>query len=464
MPGLFQGLEIGKRALLSTQVVLQTIGHNVANVNTPGYSRQRVNINTTFPELSAHGPIGSGVQVRDVRHVRDLFLGAQLRRESKSLGQWSYKEKVMGQVEALFNEPHDNTLSDQMNEFWNGWSALATDNTGVSRKALITAAVQLTNGFHQLAGELQTLRDSIDRDMVNITAQVNSKSREVARLNKLIATQEAGGDRANDLRDARDLLVDQMSQYVDINTVEDKLGNLIVYVGAMTIVDGPDTLPIEAKSENVGGVLTHKLVWEGSNVELTNLNGQLKGLIDSRDEIIPRYLEELHTLASTIVREVNSIHRTGYGMNDTTGVDFFETSSTDAFNIRVNSDLLADSSLVAAAEAPDSPADNRLAVAMSELQDKKVFFSNSSTISDYYNSLVANLGVETNEAMSFTANYELLVNQVHNSKMAVEGVSIDEEMANMIKFQHAYDAAARVITTMDQALDTVINGMGIVGR
>ncbi|MDF1543640.1 MAG: flagellar hook-associated protein FlgK [bacterium] len=464
MPGLFQGLEIGKRALLSSQVVLQTIGHNVANVNTPGYSRQRVNINTTYPEMSAHGPIGSGVSVRDVRQVRDLFLGSQYRRENKSLGQWSYKEKVMGQVEALFNEPSDNTLSDQLNDFWNSWSALATDNTGASRKALITSAVQLTNGFHQLAGELQTLRDSIDRDMVNITESVNGKAREVARLNKMISMQEAGGDRANDLRDARDLLVDEMSEFVDINTVEDERGNMIVYVGAMTIVDGPDSLPIEARSENKSGVLTHKLVWEGSSVEITNLNGQLKGLVDARDEVIPRYLNELHTLSNTIAREVNAMHRTGYGVNDSTGVDFFETDNTDAFNISVNRDLLADSNLVAAAVASGSPADNRLAVAISELQDKKVFFGNSSTMSDYYNSMVSNLGVESNEAMSFSANYELLVNQVNNSKMAVEGVSIDEEMANMVKFQHAYDAAARVITTMDQALDTIISGMGVVGR
>ena len=464
MPGLFQGLEIGKRALLSTQVNLQTIGHNVANVNTPGYSRQRVTINTTMPEESIVGPIGSGVQARDVRHIRDLFLGNQYRRENKSLGQWSYKDKVMSQVEALFNEPHDNTLSDQLNEFWNSWSSLTTDNTGSSRKALVTSAVGLTNGFHQLATELQTLRDSIDGDMVSLTAQVNSQAREVARLNKLISIQEVGGEHANDLRDARDLIIDQMSDIIDVNTVEDKAGNMIVYIGAMALVDGPDAMSIEARSQNVNGALTHDLFWEGSNTTIRNLNGKLKGLIDTRDTVIPKYLGELHTLAATVIREVNAIHVNGYGLDGSTGLNFFEDSLTDAFNIRVNRDLIANPNKVAAAEVPNSPADNRIAVAIAELQDTKVFSNGSATINDYYNSLVSNLGVETNEARSFTANYELLVNQVDNSRLSVQGVSIDEEMANMVKFQHAYDAAARVITTMDQALDTIISRMGIVGR
>lgn len=464
MPGLFQTLEIGKRALLTHQLTLQTIGHNIANVGTPGYSRQRVHVTTSMPEWSAIGVLGTGLQVSDIRHVRDLFLGAQFRQENKALGQWSYKEKILSQIESLFAEPNDNTLSQLLNAFWDSWSDLATNPNSTShRSAILEQAHLLTNGFHELADQLSKLRDSIDRDLVHLTDEVNRLTGEIAQINHKIKSMELGGNRANDLRDARDHLLDELSNIIDVNSMEQPNGEQTVYIGAMSIVNGSTSIKIEAKVANVAGKVTHSLVWEGTSVSLKNLNGQLKGLVKSRDEIIPRYLDALNELAKSVIEEVNSLHRPGYGLNGSTGIDFFDASVTDAHNMRVNAQIEQDVAKITASGSGEV-GDNTVALAIHSLRNKAVMRGNTITLNDYYNSLVGRLGVESSEAQSFTTGYELLLNQIENTRQSVQGVSLDEEMTNMIKYQHAYDAAARVITAMDQALGIVIGSMGVVGR
>ncbi len=463
MPGLFQGLEIGKRALLSHQLSLQTIGHNIANVDTPGYSRQRVSLSATLPEVTAIGSIGTGVTALDIRQVRDLFLGQQYREAQKALGQWSYKNKTLTQIESLVNEPQDNALGAQLNSFWDAWTQLSTNADSPSSKANVVAeASKLVNGFHQLSQQLSDLRASIDSDIANVTNQINSLTGQIASLNQQIASSELGGTPANDLRDQRDKLTDDLSTLIDVRTVQKPNGSNLVYMGGMVIVDGSDSFPVGVNVVNQKGVQTHEVVWKGTTVQLTNLNGQLYGLLQSRDQLIPDYLDKLNTLARSLVDQVNTIHQTGHAVDGSDGVPFFDPRYTDAATLRVNDALINDSSLVVASQGTDS--DNLIALQMAGLREAKVLNNGTVTLNEYYSSLVGKLGIESQESDSFAKNYELLVQQVDNSRQSVQGVSLDEEMTNMIQAQHAYDAAARVITTMDQALDTVINGMGIVGR
>ena len=236
-------------------------------------------------------------------------------------------------------------------------------------------------------------------------------------------------------------------------------------MGAMILVDGSDSIDVGTKIEEEDGLITHRLVWKGTDVNLTNINGQLAGLIQSRDEIIPQYMNELNRLTRNLVQEVNRVHRSGYGyLNNSTGVDFFNPNYTDAATIRINLDIQQDLNKIASSSMPDAPGNNEIALQLAGLRNTPLINDNTVTLNDFYNGLVGGLGVESREARSFTDNYELLGQQVYNARQSVEGVSLDEEMTNLIKFQHAYDAAARVITVMDQALDMVIRGMGIVGR
>lgn len=463
MAGLFQGLELGKRALLTHQYSLQTIGHNIANVNTPGYTRQRVSIQATYPESSPVGQIGTGVTADRIIQLRDLFLGDQYRDASKSKGEWAYKQKSLTQIESMFNEPQDGSINELLNKFWDSWSSLATNSdSSNNRKLIVAQAEELVNGIRQLATKLNSLQGSINADMVTMTKEVNRYTTQIASLNQQIKTAEIGGEKANDLRDARDLLTDELSDLIDVRTVEKDNGATIVYMGSMILVDGSDSFAIGTKTQNKNGVPISTLIWEDSEYVLKNQHGQLAGLMQSRDVLIPDYIDQLNELSRTLVEQVNSLHSTGYAADGSTGINFFDPNYTDAINISINSAVVENVNLIAAASTPDG--DNQLALALSDLRNQAVLDNGSLTINDYYASLVGRLGIETNEATSFTSNYELLVQQIDNSRQAVQGVSLDEEMTNLIKFQQAYDAAARVITQMDQALDTVISGMGIVGR
>ena len=463
MAGLFQGLELGKRALLTHQYSLQTIGHNIANVNSPGYTRQRVSIHATYPESSPAGQIGTGVTADRIVQIRDLFLGDQYRDAAKSQGEWAYKQKSLSQIESMFNEPQDGSLNELLNKFWDSWSSLATNSDSTNNRKLIVAqAEELVNGIQQLAKRLNSLQGSINADMVTMTNDVNRYTTQIASLNQQIKTAEIGGQKANDLRDARDLLTDELSGLIDVQTVEKDNGATIVYMGAMILVDGSDSFDVGTKTQNKNGVPISSLIWEGSKYVLRNDHGQLAGLMQSRDVIIPDYISQLNELSRSLVEQVNSLHSTGYAADGTTGTNFFDPNFTDALNIRINRAVRDNVNLIASASTPDR--DNQLALSISDLRNQAVLENGSLSINDFYASLVGQLGIETNEATSFTSNYELLVQQIDNSRQAVQGVSLDEEMTNLIKFQQAYDAAARVITQMDQALDTVISGMGIVGR
>ncbi len=463
MPGLFQGLEIGKRALLTNQVYLQTIGHNIANVDTPGYTRQRVQIGATYPEFSAFGAVGTGVTVENIRQVRDLFLGQQFRQQNKSLGQWQYKQKVLAQVESLFNEPNDNTLQDRLNNFWNSWDDLAKNPNATNREQVVSNASLMVEQFQSLSRDLERLRQSVDGDLVSYTTEVNRLSSEIASVNRQIIASEVDGTEASDLRDRRDQMIDELSSIVDVNTIQMSNGGVRVLIGSMEIVAGSDSIPIETRTVNVDGKVSHDLVWKGTKVVIKNINGQLKGLLDTRDEVIPRYQNELDTLASTIITRVNEVHRSGYGLDGSTGLDFFDPRFTDAATMRLNEDITVAPEKIAAS-GTGAVGDGSIALAIQDLRNQRVMINGTTSINDYYDGLIGKLGVESHQAESYTDNFTLLVNQTQNAQQSVEGVSLDEEMANMIKFQHAYDAAARVITTMDQALDTVISGMGIVGR
>ncbi|MEA2031373.1 MAG: flagellar hook-associated protein FlgK [candidate division Zixibacteria bacterium] len=464
MAGLFQGLEVGKRALLSNQICLQTIGHNISNVNTPGYSRQRVRISAFYPEETSYGTIGTGVVVDNIQHVRDLFLGEQFRQSNKSLGEWSYKEKIFSQIESLFSEPSDNTLSQRLSEFWNSWDTLSQHaESTTNRQALLGTATSLISEFHELSTHLNKLRNSIDYDMVAMTGEVNRLGAEVAKLNQQIKVQELGNVTANDLRDSRDQLIDNLSSLVDVRTIEEDNGQVRVSIGSLEIVNGSDSVDIDAESYVSNQNLKHRLIWKNTSVEITSERGEMKGLLDTRDMIIPKYIDKLDRLAKTVVEQVNAIHVTGYGLDDSTGNNFFNPNFTTAATIRLNSDLEQSPDKIAAS-ASGEVGDGDIALSIQLLKDERIMVNGSSTINEYYNGIIGSIGVESQEALSFADNYRLMNQQVKNSRQSVRGVSLDEEMTNIIKFQHAYDASARVITVMDEALDVVISRMGIVGR
>jgi flagellar hook-associated protein 1 FlgK len=464
MAGLFNAIEIGKRALATNQLWLNTIGHNIANVNTPGYTRQRVTITTTQPFDHPVGPVGTGVKATDIRQIRDLFLTQQFRQENKALGKWTSMDKTLSQIEALFNEPNSDSLGDLMDKFWASWSDLANNPESVAaRSALVEQGNILATGFNRIYRQLLDIEASVDED-VNLTVlEVNNLAEELASLNMQIARSELGGENANDLRDKRDYLIDQLSELVDINVAEQDNGTATVYIGALAIVEGTSAFRIGTYKSGAGATAVSQVVWEGTTKSIKVHDGRLRGLLDTRDDVIPEYMQALNDLTETLITNVNALHQTGFGLDGSTGWNFFSTIDMSAAGIRVAGEIQNDVNRIAASQSGEV-GDNRNALAIADLRNAGLMSRGSATMGEYYRGLIGRVGVETDKATSLKENYELLVTQLENARQSVQGVSLDEEMTQMIKFQSAYDAAARVITTMDEALETVVNKMGIVGR
>ncbi|MEP0829323.1 MAG: flagellar hook-associated protein FlgK [bacterium] len=464
MAGLFDGLEMGKRALATHQLSLNTVGHNISNVNTPGYTRQRVNTTTTYPQKIPSGLVGTGVKAVDIVQIRDLFLNRQFRENNKALGQWTSMEKTLTQIESIFTEPNRDSLSDLLDQFWTSWSDLANNPESMAaRTALVEHTNLLTSGFNRLYRQMSDLSKSVDNDVVMTVQKVNDLAEEIASLNQQIARAELGGQKANDLRDKRDLLIDELSQYVDINSVEQKNNTATVYIGSLAIVEGVTSFKIGTRKTVAGETTASAIVWAGTTKEIKNLNGELLGMVETRDRILPDYMAKLDEMAQALISQVNSLHQTGFGLDGSTGLNFFDPLKNGAATIAINFSIAGNVNKIAASRGGEV-GDNLNALAIADLRYSQVLSRGTATLSEFYNSLIGELGIDSSKAQGLKENFELLLNQIENARQAVQGVSLDEEMAQMIKFQHAFDAAARVITTMDEALVTVIQDMGLVGN
>jgi flagellar hook-associated protein 1 FlgK len=239
-------------------------------------------------------------------------------------------------------------------------------------------------------------------------------------------------------------------------------GATTVYIGSLAIVEGSDSFKIGTRTVKSGEISIQEVVWENTDRTIKSYKGQLKALMETRDELIPKYTNALDTMVESLVTSVNDIHMGGYGLDGSTGTVFFDPAGVTADSIRVDVNIDLNPDRIAASQSGEI-GDNTNALAIADLRDTLLMNNGTATISDYYQDIIGDIGIRTNQAISQKENYELLVAQVENSRQSVQGVSLDEEMTQMIKYQNAFDAAARVITAMDQALDTVIHGMGITG-
>jgi len=464
MSGLFQGLEVGKRALLTHQLSMSTIGHNMANVGTEGYSRQKVRVASAMPLETANFIIGNGVSAQNIYHARDFFLTSQYRRENKSLGEWNYREKTLSQIETFFAEPNDKSLGDVLNQFWNSWMDLSNNpESNAARSAVISHGETMVNTFHSLDRQLQELQSTADTDVVNRVGEINQYAHQIANLNRIIVSEELGDQNANDLRDQRDLLIDQLSQLVDVTTAEKSNGSTAVYISGLAIVENADTFELGTIVDSTGTEIKHDIVWKGTQSIIKVNGGELKGLIDTRDKIVPEVRDKLDELAASLVTQVNAVHQTGSGLDGTGGLNFFNSAFTSAGTIQLETAIVNNPILIAAS-ASGEPGDNVIALQIADLRTENVMSFGTTSITEYYNSMIGSLGVDSQEAQTFKGNYEVLVQQINQSRESVQGVSLDEEATELVKMQHAYNAAARVITVMDEALGTIIQGMGVVGR
>ena len=458
MANLFGLMNIGQSALLTQQKAIDITGNNIANVNTPGYSRQRLVIKQGSPIRVDSVTMSTGVTTDPgIQRFYDQFLTAQLGNENESLGRWEAQKEALEKAELMFDEANGLGLSNAMSEYWNSWQALSNNPSGVAeRTSLISAGQYLSSVFNQMYNNINTLQQDIDTHVDGIVNQVNRLSQQIADLNQKVVQVESNGHNANDFRDERDQLVFELSNLINVNSYEDGDGYLSIDIeNGKPLVQGTSTWDLTTADN--GGV--QDVFWRNSDGTTVNITanisaGELKGWIESRDVLLSDYLTQLDSLANTLRTSVNGVHNVGIDLNGNPGLDFF--TGTGAANFSVNAAITADSDLIAAAAAGEGlPGGNGAAINIANLQNGATM-AGGSTFDGFYNALVGKVGADVQAANFNSEHQESMVQSLENYRQQVSGVSLDEEMVNLVKFQHAYNAAAKLITTADEMIDELM--------
>ena len=528
MRSTFAGLSIASSGLFAAQRALDITGHNISNANTRGYSRQRLNQAAQDPMsiVGGQGQLGLGVKMQFISQVRDEMLDIKYRTEVNTLGEWEEKYNSISQIEAIFNEPTDTGIRKVMDNFFEGLNSLSKDpSSPTTRAVFIQSAVALAQNFNHMTDNFEKMIRDANEEVESSVRSINSMGSQIARLNKQILEAELDGSRANDLRDARNLLIDDLSKLVDIQVKEVPISNgnsstLSILIQGTPLVNHTDTNVLELETNidhpmfldgknamdstgliseertDLSTIKVSNIKWAtGSSLDQTKLGGTIGGQLQQRDGFkdenkgIPYYVRFTSEFAKSFADTINTAHKNGYALGEMTDkslLNIFTTDNPDplstepinAGNIKVNQALLNDPTLLALGGGSGAKDDNKNAIAMLELRNNKNFISEinytgasgkskivlgEGTPEDVIKTMISTLGVDGQEAKRMFNNQQYLAEEIDSFRMSVSGVSQDEEMSNMIKFQHAYNAAARMITTVDEMIDVIINRMGRVG-
>ncbi len=467
MRSSFAGLNMAMRALMSQQQAIDVVNHNIGNANTEGFSRQTVRLSQTDPltmtgiNRGLSGQVSTGVQADTARRVRDSFIDLQISRETQTLGQHDLRQQVLGEVELAFNEPSDQAISAQLANFWNAWSSLSnTPESLASRKALEENTKTLTTSINQLYGQLTAIRRNLDDQIKFRVLDINNIAGKIAKLNGQITKIVGTGDQPKVLLDRRNLLLDELSRLSNIRYFTQDNGAVTVTIGGRALVMGEQAFAVSTVLNPSNNNL-RDVVWEDDQSALPIDNGELQGILDTRDNVLATQIQKLDTLATSLRDAVNTAHAAGFGLNNSTNNPFFEGNG--ASDLRVAAVISQDLSNIAAATQINAPGDGSNALNILALQSA-LSIGGVNTIDDFYHSIITQLGVDSQQSGSIAANQTLLVGHLKTQRESVSGVSLDEEATNLVKFQHAYNAAARMMNVVDEMLDRIINGMGLVGR
>jgi flagellar hook-associated protein 1 FlgK len=465
MANIIYGMfNVAKTSLITQQKALSVTANNIANVNTEGYSRQRLNMEQNEAVYYEGGTMGTGVSAnRSIQRIYDRFLNAQLTDAAAKEGRWQAQKETLEKAELLFDEVSGYGLNNAMNQFWDAWQQVSNNPSGYTeRVTLIGESQNSTDVFNRLTRDLQQLQADSDTSIDGAVEDINRLTREIADLNLKVSEVEAGNiHSANEFRDQRDLKLKALSALINVNSFEDANGFLTVITSnGHTLVDRVSSWDLST-TPNANGF--NDVFWNGSsgvpqNITADISDGKLKGWIEARDTTIPDYLTRLNDMAQTMMNQVNALHNSGLTMaaapNDT-GIDFF--TGTDATDITVNPAIVGNSNLIAAALNTEGvPGGNGNAIAISELQNGLTMSGATATFNEFYSSLVGDVGRQVSQAALNSEHQEMVSLQLSIYREEVSGVSMDEEMVNMVQFQSAYSAAAKMVTTVDEMLQSLI--------
>ena len=557
--GLLDALGIGMRGLNAAQTAIDITGQNISNANTEGYSRKRVNFEADSISSDIFGQKGIGVAVTEIDRVRNSFLDRQTWEQMGDKGYNTEIDTAYTRLENILKEPSEDGLAAKMNAFWASWQDLANNPSDLSSRESVKAnANVMLDTFHSVYKQIQDYGLSMNNPLDEKVKQVNDITGQIYMLNEKIAGIEArGGEKANDTRDQRDLMVRKLSGLVDVQTIEDANGRCIITSGGSMLVGPSEALTLETYGKDktlADGSTTSELRIriKGSYRPFEPRSGELKGIMDARSNVLSVYMNNLNDLAASMVKNVNDQHNLGYNLNKATGVNFFDTGKTSAGSISLSDsvaagaeniaaaaggsitdvasflpaggipaaasgvldlkatntayrDLTADSVKVTLADGTvleegagkDYVVDYELgtikfinyaryaaanaisvkikynttgysgngngqnALTIAGLRLKKTLSpdvegNNTQSVSSYYSAVIGKLGIEKNQNASRKETKEFLIAQMDAEQSTTSGVSLDEEMTNMIKFENSYRASAKFISTVSQMMEVLM--------
>lgn len=450
MPWTFSGVELGARALQTMQMAMNVTGHNLANINTPGYSRQRANLETTEPNIITGLTtlyIGSGVRVQSIQRIRDIFLDARVANANSEFHRQNTLYSRLTQIEDVFSEPGEAGLSKQITAFFNAFQELSTNPENIGIRASVYQQVDsMSSYFRQLASRLDDLRDEMHQQLQAIRNEMQFIARSIADINAKVRYNKALGADPNDLLDKRTYLIEKLSEYVSVQTTELPDGSVRVSIGGFALVEGIYANPLPPQID-----IANKSFTDGANMHVKVFSGSVRGLMETLD-YVHAYRTQLDLLARELINAVNAIHQTGYGLDGQTGYRLLD--GIDALSIRVSEDVRDINRIAAGVTA--SPGDGNKALELARLRQLPIAALDNKTIPGYYGSLVAQLGQHTRSASIGRDNQQIILQNLQAEREAVSGVNMDEELSNLLRYQRSYQAAAQFISVMDAAVADMI--------
>lgn len=436
-------LDIGSSAIFASQKALSITGHNIANVNTPFYSQQNVDLANRTPGVMG---IGTGVDVIEVKRLYNTLLTVEYMDQKMNYARANGLAEGFSAAEMLFNEAQGLGLSGVLTEFFNSWQEVANNpEVTANRIDLLHRANDLVDTARRMEIGIVDILNGANKEIGQIVERVNILSADIADLNSKIVQTEAGGLNANDLRDTRDRLMGEMSELVEYNYLETNTGEITIIAGRINIVEGSRNTSLQWNSG------TEQLTAGGVDITQWINKGRLGGLLDVNSNVTNNLLTPLRQLVKSVVDEVNAQHQLGFGLDGSTGLDFFYPADTSDLDGIINAFgvAISDTSLIAAAATTTGPGDNGNALAIAELAQTTSIFSD-------YKTIVSNSASLSRAASDSRIFEKTLLTDIQTRKESVSSVSLDEEAMNIIKFQRAFEAGAKMISVTDELMETIL--------
>lgn len=456
-------MDTGKRSLMNSQTALQTVGHNIANKSTEGFSRQRVELMTNTPIGEGNLQIGMGARAGVVTRVNNPWLEKQIQREGMSMGFQDSRADALSRVEQVYNEQTNKGLNQYMTDFFNSFRELSNNPESLASRTMVReTSVAMTKDFGRVTGQLKAIQEDLDGQITTTVEEVNQLTKEIASLNEKIQMIEVQKTPANDERDRRDVCLKKLGEKIDISWAEGRDGMVTVTAGRTGILVsgvGSSELKAQQNGQRVD-VLFMGTAGSPANITEQITGGRIGGALDVRDNVIEGLLGHVDKMAYTLAKEVNAAHIEGYDKQNRPGVLFFEMPESvkgAASTFALNKTVFNDVGRIASAATMNAPGDNSVANVISSLQSRAVMDDGTATFDDYYNTQVGQIGAVVQRAIKSQEAQKNVIGQLNNIRESISGVSLDEETTKMIEFQKTYDASARLIKTADEMFDTVLS-------